>query len=58
LSASRTVPVALALFPGIFEVPWGDITAASIVARLPPILLVAVLQGYLIRGLLAGALRE
>lgn len=22
--ASRTVPVALALFPGVFEVPWGD----------------------------------
>src|SRR6185503_7261651 len=56
--ASRTVPVALALFPGIFEVPWGDIAAASILASLPPILLVAVLQRYLIRGLLAGALRE
>jgi ABC-type glycerol-3-phosphate transport system permease component len=39
-------------------VPWGDITAASILASLPPILLVAVLRGYLIRGLLAGALRE
>jgi multiple sugar transport system permease protein len=52
------VPVALALFPGIFEVPWGDIAAASILASLPPILLVAVLQRYLIRGLLAGALRE
>jgi len=56
--ASRTVPVALALFPGIFEVPWGDIAAASILASLPPILLVAGLQRYLIRGLLAGALRE
>ena len=56
--ASRTVPVALALFPGIFEVPWGDIAAASILASLPPILLVAALQRYLIRGLLAGALRE
>jgi multiple sugar transport system permease protein len=56
--ASRTVPVALALFPGVFEVPWGDIAAASILASLPPILLVALLQRYLIRGLLAGALRE
>ena len=33
--ASRTVPVALALFPGIFEVPWGDIAAASILASRP-----------------------
>jgi multiple sugar transport system permease protein len=56
--ASRTVPVALALFPVFFEVPWGDIAAASILASLPPILLVAALQRYLIRGLLAGALRE
>ena len=56
--ASRTVPVALALFPGVFEVPWGDIAAASIMASLPPIALVALLQRYLIRGLLAGALRE
>jgi ABC-type glycerol-3-phosphate transport system permease component len=56
--ASRTVPVALALFPGVFEVPWGDIAAASILASLPPIALVVGLQRYLIRGLLAGALRE
>jgi multiple sugar transport system permease protein len=56
--ASRTVPVALALFPGVFEVPWGDIAAASILAALPPIVLVIALQRFLVRGLLAGALRE
>lgn len=56
--ASRTVPVALALFPGVFEVPWGDIAAASILASLPPILIVVGLQRYLVRGVLAGALRE
>jgi ABC-type glycerol-3-phosphate transport system permease component len=57
-AASRTVPVALALFPGVFEVPWGDIAAASILASLPPIAIVIGLQRYLVRGLLAGALRE
>ena len=56
--ASRTVPVALALFPGVYEVPWGDIAAASILASLPPVLLVVGLQRYLVRGVLAGALRE
>src|SRR6201993_1443455 len=56
--ASRTVPVALALFPGVFEVPWGDIAAASILASLPPILIVIGLGRFLIRGLLAGALKE
>ena len=56
--SSRTVPVALALFPGVFEVPWGDIAAASILASVPPILIVIGLQRFLVRGLLAGALRE
>jgi len=56
--ASRTVPVALALFPGVFEVPWGDIAAASMLASVPPVVLVIVLQRYLVRGLLGGALRE
>jgi multiple sugar transport system permease protein len=56
--ASRTVPVALALFPGVFEVPWGDIAAASLLASLPPVLIVVAFQRYLVRGLLAGALRE
>ena len=56
--ASRTVPVALVLFPGIFEVPWGDIAAASMLASLPPIVIVVALQRWLVRGLTAGALRE
>jgi ABC-type glycerol-3-phosphate transport system permease component len=56
--ASRTVPVALALFPGVFEVPWGDIAAASILASLPPVLIVVGLQRWLVRGLVAGALKE
>lgn len=56
--ASRTVPVALALFPGVFEVPWGDIAAASILASLLPVFIVVGLQRYLVRGLLAGALKE
>jgi len=56
--ASRTAPVALALFPGVFEVPWGDIAAASMLASLPPLLIVVVLQRALVRGLLAGAVKE
>jgi ABC-type glycerol-3-phosphate transport system permease component len=56
--ASRTVPVALMLFPGVYEVPWGDIAAASILASLPPIVIVAGLQRWLVRGLTAGAVRD
>jgi multiple sugar transport system permease protein len=56
--ASRTVPVALALFPGVFEIPWGDIAAASILASLPPVIIVIALQRWLVRGLVAGAMKE
>ena len=56
--ASRTVPVALALFPGVFEIPWGDIAAASILASLPPVVIVIALQRWLVRGLVAGALKD
>jgi trehalose/maltose transport system permease protein len=56
--ASRTVPVALALFPGVFEIPWGDIAAASILASLPPVLIVILLHRWLVQGLVAGALKD
>jgi len=42
----------------VFEVPWGDIAAASMLASVPPLVLVIGLQRYLVRGLLSGALRE
>ena len=56
--ASRTVPVALALFPGVFEIPWGDIAAASILASLPPVIIVIALQRWLVHGLIGGALKD
>jgi ABC-type glycerol-3-phosphate transport system permease component len=56
--ASRTVPVALALFPGVFELPWADIAAASVLASAPPIAIAVGLQRWLVRGLLAGAVKD
>jgi multiple sugar transport system permease protein len=55
--ASRTIPVGIALFPGLHEVPWGDIAAASIVVTVPLIVLVFVFQKRIIEGLTAGAVR-
>ncbi|MBI2462593.1 MAG: carbohydrate ABC transporter permease [Candidatus Rokubacteria bacterium] len=54
--ASRTVPVALALFPGIHEIPWGDLAAASIVVSLPPLALILGFHRWVIRGLTLGVL--
>jgi multiple sugar transport system permease protein len=56
--ASRTAPVALALFPGVFEIPWADIAAASMLASLPLIVLTLALQRYLVQGVVAGAVKD
>ena len=55
----RTVPVAIALITGAseFEVPWGNIMAASIIVTLPLIALVLVFQRRLVAGLTAGAVK-
>lgn len=55
--ASRTAPVALALFPGLHEVPWGDMAAASIVIVAPVLLLTAVFQRHIVAGLTAGSVK-
>ena len=54
---SRTAPVAIALFAGVYELPWGDIAAASMVVTAPVLALVAVFQRYLVAGLSAGAVK-
>ena len=56
--SSRTVPVALALFPGVFEEPRGNVAAASILASLPHVIIVIALRRFLVHGRLAGARRE
>jgi len=55
----RTVPVAIALMSGNsqFELPWGNIMAASVVVTMPLVLLVLAFQKYIISGLTAGAVK-
>lgn len=54
---SRTLPVAIALFPGLHEIPWGEIAAASVLATVPTILLMLVFQKRIVTGLTAGAVK-
>ncbi|MFH0777585.1 MAG: carbohydrate ABC transporter permease [Candidatus Eisenbacteria bacterium] len=56
-TASRTIPVGIALFPGLHEVPWGEIAAASVVVTVPLVVLVFLFQRRIIEGLTAGAIR-
>jgi multiple sugar transport system permease protein len=55
--ASRTIPVGIALFPGLHEIPWGDIAAASIIVTVPLVILVLAFQKRIIEGLTAGAIK-
>lgn len=55
--ASRTVPVGIALFPGVHEIPWGEIAAASVVVTIPLVVLVFVFQRKIVEGLIAGAIK-
>lgn len=55
--ATRTAPVAVALFPGLYEIPWGDIAAASLVVTLPVAGLAALFQRHIVAGLTAGSVK-
>jgi ABC-type glycerol-3-phosphate transport system permease component len=54
---SYTVPVAIALFRGQYQVPWGEILAAAVVATAPVAVIVLVAQRHIIAGLTAGAVK-
>jgi trehalose/maltose transport system permease protein len=55
----RTVPVAIALISGAsaYELPWGNIMAASVVVTVPLIILVLIFQRRIVSGLTAGAVK-
>lgn len=56
--AMRTAPVGISLFPGEFSFPWEIISAATILAVLPVVIISAVFQHRIIGGLTAGATKS
>jgi ABC-type glycerol-3-phosphate transport system permease component len=52
-----TVPVAITLFRGQYQVPWGQILAAAIVATAPVAVIVFAAQRRIIAGLTSGAVK-
>jgi ABC-type glycerol-3-phosphate transport system permease component len=53
----QTVPVAIALFRGQYQVSWGQILAGAVVATAPVTLLVLLFQRRIVTGLTAGAVK-
>ncbi len=55
--AARTIPVGIALFAGMHEIPYGEIAAASVVATAPVVAIAFAFQRRIIDGLTAGAVK-
>jgi trehalose/maltose transport system permease protein len=57
----HTVPIAIVTFTGksgsTFQIPWGQIMAATIVVTVPLIVLTLILQRRILAGLTAGAVK-
>jgi len=55
----RTVPVSISLISGAskYDIPWGNIMAASVLVTLPLIALVLIFQKKIVSGLTAGAVK-
>jgi multiple sugar transport system permease protein len=55
--AAMTLPVGIAAHVTQYEIQWGAMSAAGVVAMLPVLIFAAVAQRYFVRGLSLGALK-
>jgi len=56
-SKVQTLPIVLAGMTGGHQIPWGEISALSLIAITPGIILTLFFQKYLVRGLTFGAVK-
>lgn len=57
-SAHQTIPVGIANFSEQFFIPWGDMSAASVIVTIPLVVLVVLFQRRIVDGITAGAMKE
>ncbi|MBD3163081.1 MAG: ABC transporter permease subunit [Candidatus Eisenbacteria bacterium] len=57
--AMRTVPVGISMLSGatVYDVPWGQISAAIVMTTLPVVAAVLAFQRWILRGLTAGSIK-
>jgi len=53
----RTVPVGIMMFQGEYNIPWGELSAAAVVATVPIIIVVLIFQKRIVSGITAGAVK-
>lgn len=56
-AGSRTWPVGLQLMVGEFQLPWGMLAAGGIMSIIPVVILFALVQRSMVKGLTEGALK-
>ena len=56
-SGSRTWPVGLQLMVGEFQLPWGTLAAGGMLSIVPVLVVFAIVQRSMVRGLAAGAVK-
>lgn len=54
----KTVPVGVANFFGQYSADWGKVMAASAIAAIPTVIFFAIIQRHLIKGLVAGSVKQ
>lgn len=54
----RTIPVGISFYQSQYTVPWGDITAATVIVTIPIVILVLLFQRRIVAGLTSGSVKE
>jgi multiple sugar transport system permease protein len=55
--SAKTIPLGIAGFMGHLYVQWGPLLAAAVVSTIPILILFIILQRFLIKGIMAGAVK-
>ena len=53
----KTLPVGINTFIGKYEINWGSMSAASVLALVPVFIMFGFVQKYLVAGLTSGAVK-
>ncbi|MBD1380689.1 carbohydrate ABC transporter permease [Metabacillus arenae] len=56
--AYKTVPVGIAMFRGQYTIPWGEISAATVIVTIPLVIMVLLFQRRIVSGLTSGSVKE
>lgn len=53
----KTIPVGINTFIGKYEIDWGAMSAATVLALIPVFVMFGAIQKYLVNGLTSGAVK-